>query len=129
MGDIGRNSKKGGNKSTELYNLQVLNKILNAVSVSGNVTLDLLNNFSCKTEILTDTPEVGDQTIFTAYTNVGTTEKVIIQKTVILENTPNAGNTDITDSWAITATGLKDQLEFNKKWSLRYSYNYEPLSF
>jgi len=35
MGDIGRNSKKGGNKSTELYNLQVLNKILNAVSASG----------------------------------------------------------------------------------------------
>jgi hypothetical protein len=37
--DLGRNGKKGGNPSTELYVLQVMNRIQSAIQAQGSTPL------------------------------------------------------------------------------------------
>jgi hypothetical protein len=91
-----------------------------------------ITRFPLKTEILDNTPAAGDTTIYTAYgdpTKEGNLNEIVIQRTVILADSPAVGDTDITDQWATTALADQDQLSFNKRWSLRASYSYKYLKY
>lgn len=100
--------------------------------MSQKLNIKDITNFPIKTSVLVNTPSTDDTTIYVAYgnpTKEGNLNEVVIQRTIILANDPGAGDTDITDAWAVTSLDKNDQLEFNKKWNNRAAYDYKNLSY
>ena len=91
-----------------------------------------ITRFPLFTSILDNTPNTGDQTIYSAYANPskqGNENEVVIERTIIYKNTPSLGDTEIHNAWAVSDARNNDQVEFNKKWKNRLTYDYKPLSF
>lgn len=117
MGDIGRNEKKGGNKSTELYNLQVLNKILTAIagvgvpSTSGLALESTLQSVDARLISVINAIVASDQDIeILLVRDTGNGNKVVQQITDYQTGTPVISYKDV-DGNPYVPTGPNEYLD------------------
>ena len=83
-----------------------------------------------KVEILDDTPNAGDQTIYKAFKNPSHADaglnECVIEKTVI---TNNVGSILIEKFYATNEYAKNDALTFSKTWNNRASLDYALLTY